>query len=431
MRKFLFFMVAVLMLTSSKYALAQQTVIDGKVLSNTGAALSGATVKSGNISALTSGNGEFSIRVAVGASLTVSYVGYTDLKVTAAKGMTVTLQPSTSALDEVIVTGVASATSKKKMTVSVTRVGEERLSAVPAVSAAGALVGKVAGARVSMGSGSPGAGVDILLRGDNNLGIGSSPLILVDGVILDGSLADINVDDIEAMEVVRGAAASALYGSRAANGVIAIVSKRGNKLDIGSSKVTVRNEVGFQQIANYIDLAENHAFELASDYATQKVYTKYAGVTYPANYAGGYNPNIVGSRKIAADHYLDNPFAVTKDLQKEFFGTGTNMTNYVAVSSRYAKTNMFASFENNKQTGIVQNTNGYARQNFRLNLDHQIAPWLKLSATNLVINTRTQYPGDGGGIFFNIVLAEPDNKTDYARYSNGCGVSSRVDHLLG
>jgi ribosomal 50S subunit-recycling heat shock protein len=168
MRKFLFFMVAVLMLTSSKYALAQQTVIDGKVLSNTGAALSGATVKSGNISALTGGNGEFSIRVAVGASLTVSYVGYTDAKVSAAKGMTVTLQPSTSALDEVIVTGVASATSKKKMTVSVTRVGEERLSAVPAVSAAGALVGKVAGARVSMTSGSPGAGVDILLRGDNN-----------------------------------------------------------------------------------------------------------------------------------------------------------------------------------------------------------------------------------------------------------------------
>ena len=428
MRKFLFFMVAVLMLTSSNYALAQQTVIDGKVLSNTGAALSGATVKSGNISALTGGNGEFSIRVAVGASLTVSYVGYTDAKVSAAKGMTVTLQPSTSALDEVIVTGVASATSKKKMTVSVTRVGEERLSAVPAVSAAGALVGKVAGARVSMGSGSPGAGVDILLRGDNNLGIGSSPLILVDGVILDGSLADINVDDIEAMEVVRGAAASALYGSRAANGVIAIVSKRGNKLDIGSSKVTVRNEVGFQQIANYIDLAENHAFELASDYATQKAYTKYAGVTYPANYAGGYNPGIVGSRKIAADHYLDNPFGVTRDLQKEFFGTGTNMTNYVAVSSRYAKTNMFASFENNKQTGIVQNTNGYARQNFRLNLDHQIAPWLKLSATNLVINTRTQYPGDGGGIFFNIVLAEPDNDLFMANPVDGQPYYLRHNH---
>ena len=428
MRKHLFFMVAVLMLISSKYAMAQQTVIDGKVLSSTGAVLSGATVKSGNVSALTGANGEFSIRVAVGTQLTVSYVGFSDVKIAAAKGMTVTLQPTSSALDEVIVTGVASATSKKKMTVSVTKVGEERLSAVPAVSAAGALVGKVAGARVSAGSGSPGSGVDILLRGDNNLGIGSSPLILVDGVILDGSLADINVDDVESMEVVRGAAASALYGSRAANGVIAVVSKRGNKLDVGSSKVTVRNEIGFQQIGHYIDIAEHHPFELASDWATQKAYTKYAGVTYPANYAGGYSPYIVGSRKVDADHYLDNEFGVTRDLQKEFFNTGTNMTNYVAVSSRYAKTNMFASFENNAQTGIVQNTNGYKRQNFRLNIDHQIAPWLKLSATNLVINTRTQYPGDGGGIFFNIVLAEPDNNLYMANPVDGQPYYLRHNH---
>ena len=92
------------------------------------------------------------------------------------------------------------------------------MNIAPATSVGGALVGKVAGARVSMSSGRPGSGQQIQLRTDNNLGAGSSPLILMDGIIINTSLADINVDDIESMEVVRGAAASALYGSRAANG---------------------------------------------------------------------------------------------------------------------------------------------------------------------------------------------------------------------
>lgn len=389
---------------------AQQPVINGKVLAASGLPLAGATVSSGRTSTLTSDKGEFSIRVATGATLTVSYVGYEDMKMPASDGMSVTLQPATGILEDVVVTGVAGATSRKKLTVSVTRIGEERLNIVPAMSAAGALVGKVAGVRISPVSGSPGGGIDIQLRGDNNIGIGSSPLILVDGVILDGSLTDINIDDIESMEVVRGAAASALYGSRAANGVIAITSKRGNKLALGSSSVTVRNEIGFQQIGNYIDIAESHPFALATDWASFKgKYTKYDGVTYPADYKGGYDYRIVGSRKVDADHYMDNEFGITRDQQKEFFKTGQNYTNYFSISSRYAKTNLFASFENNNQSGIVQNTNGYNRQNYRLNIDHQVASWFKLSATNLFINTKTQYPGDGGGIFFNIVLAEPDN----------------------
>lgn len=408
---------------------AQSSVIDGKVLSSTGFPLSGATVRAGKANAVTGNQGEFSIKVAKGTELTISYVGYADLKVPATNGMVATLQVSSTVLEDVIVTGVASATSRKKLTVSITKIGEDRLNVVPATSAASALAGKVAGVRMSAQSGSPGGGVDLLLRGDNNIGIGSSPLILVDGVILDGALSDINVDDVESMEVVKGAAASALYGSRAANGVIAITSKRGNRLALGTSKVTVRNELGFQQISNYIDIAEHHPFALAADWQTAKgQYTKYEGVTYPAGYMGGYDYRIVGSRKIDADHYMDNEFGVTRDQQKEFFKTGQNYTNYVAISSHYAKTNIFASFENNSQSGIVQNTNGYNRQNYRLNIDHQVAPWLKISATNLFVNTHTQYPGDGGGIFFNIVLAEPDNNLYMANPVDGQPYYLRHNH---
>ncbi|HLF45223.1 MAG TPA: SusC/RagA family TonB-linked outer membrane protein [Chitinophagaceae bacterium] len=344
--------------------------------------------------------------------LELSGVGFASQKINAKVGtdVSVSLVSEAKAIEEVIVTGVAGATTRKKLTVSVTKVNADRLNVVPATSAAGALVGKVAGVRLSQPSGQPGGGIDILLRGDNNLNVGSGPLILVDGVILDGSLADINIDDVESIEVVKGAAASALYGSRAGNGVVAITSKRGNRQAKGTTKVTLRNEVGFQSLERYIDLAEAHPYILASDWQTYAgQYTKFQGVTYPANYTGGFHPGLSGSRSIDPDHFLDNPFGVNINQQKEFFNTGLNYTNHIGISSRSEKSNMYVAFENNSQGGIIQFTEGYNRQNFRINVDHQLAPWLKLSATNLFINTQSQYPGDGGGIFFNIVLAEPDN----------------------
>lgn len=415
MRKLLTLLVA-LCATVSVFA---QGVVKGKVTDDKGAPIPGASViiQGTRTGTSTSSDGSFELNIPSGSAvLEISAVTFATQTVTARAGETLnfTLATESKLLDDVIVTGVAGATSRKKMTVSVTKVGEDRLKIVPATSAASALSGKVSGVRVNSTGGSPGGSVDVLLRGDNNLNVGSSPMILVDGVILNGSLTDINVDDVESMEVVKGAAAASLYGSRAGNGVIAITTKRGNRTEVGTTAVTIRNEVGFQSLQNYIDLSESHAFNLASDWQSVSGYTKYAGVTYPANYLGGFAPGLSGSRSIKTDHYMDNPFALNIDQQKEFFNTGTNYTNFVGISTRSKLTNMYASFENNSQEGIIQYTSGYKRQNFRLNIDHQVAPWLKFSASNLFINTKTQYPGDGGGIFFNIVLAEPDNNLKLA-----------------
>jgi len=410
MRKLLTLLVA-FCATLSVFA---QSVVKGKVYDDKGSPLPGASViiQGSRTGTSTGADGTFEITIPGStAVLEISAVnfGTQNFNVRAGQSLDVTMQLESKLLDDVIVTGVAGATSRKKMTVSVTKVGEERLKIVPATSAASALSGKVAGVRVNSTGGSPGSSIDVLLRGDNNLNVGSGPLILVDGVILNGSLTDINVDDVESMEVVKGAAAASLYGSRAGNGVISITTKRGNRLDMNSTAVTIRNEVGFQSLQRYIDLSESHAFTLASDWQSQSNYTKFAGVNYPANYPGGYYPGITGSRTLDADHFMDNPFARNIDQQKEFFNTGVNYTNHVGISTRSKLTNMYASFENNSQEGIIQYTSGYKRQNFRLNIDHQVAPWLRFSASNLYISTKTQYPGDGGGIFFNIVLAEPDN----------------------
>ena len=398
-------------------AIAQERTVTGTVTDKQdGLPLPGVSVKvkGTNVGTSTSGDGKFSLRVPSGSTtLTLTYIGYTTREASIGSGNTVNIQLTTDAkqLSEVIVTGVAGATTKEKLTVSVTKVSEERLNAVTGTSLAGALSGKVAGIRTSSSSGSPGAGVDIQLRADNNLNnVGSGPLILIDGVIYTGSLGDVNADDVSSMEVVKGAAASALYGSRAGNGVIAITTKRGNSIGLNTVKVNVRNEAGMQEIANTLDLATHHPFALAADYQQfVGTFTKYQGVTYPAGYRdAGHSPLIAGNRVPKADHYVDNPYGVTRNQQNDFFNKGINYANFVSMTSRTEKTGVYASFENNSQDGIIKMTDGYTRQNFRFNVDQQLAPWLKFSTSNLIVNTNTEYPGSGGGIFFNIALAEPD-----------------------
>ena len=158
-------------------------------------------------------DGKYSIVVpAATRVLTFSFIGMKaiDEQVNGRTTIDVVMDSDVFGLDEVIVTGVASNTPKKKLSITVERVGEEALKEVPASSAAGALVGKVSGLKIVQANGRPGSAASIRLRGATTIGGSQEPLIIIDGVMLEGTLADINVDDIESMEVVKGAASSAL-----------------------------------------------------------------------------------------------------------------------------------------------------------------------------------------------------------------------------
>lgn len=377
-------------------AIAQTRTVTGTVKDDKDQPISGASViiKGKKGGTVTNASGEFSISAATGNTLVISAVGFSskEIKVESASTYSVSLVQQATDLSEVIVTSVAAATTKAKMTVSVTKLNANEINAVPQTSLSSALSGKVAGVKVSSTGGLPGQSLDIQLRADNNLNVGSGPLILVDGVQISGSLADINSDDVESIEVVKGAAASALYGSRAGNGVIAIMTKRGKGSGVS---VVVRNEVGIQDLDHTLKVATHHPYTLAADWENYKgKYTRYAGVTYPANYSGtGFDPGIAGNRTVDADHYMDNPYGISRNPQKDVFGTGINYTNFVSVSNKSDKTAIYASFENNSQQGVVALTDGYRRQNFRLNLDQQVSKWLKISTTNLLINRLIQYPG--------------------------------------
>jgi TonB-linked SusC/RagA family outer membrane protein len=406
----------------------QDIQIKGTVTSaDDGNTLPGAYVKiqGTNSGTATDANGRYQLLVPPDAKLVFSSIGMKSVEVAVNNQaiIDVTLEADVTEVEEVIVSAVAAGTTKKKMSVSVSRVGAEELEIAPAASASSALQGKVAGITVINSSGNPGQSAGIRLRGSTSVTGSQSPLVLMDGVIFEGELADVNVDDIASYEVVKGASASSLYGSRAGAGVIVITSKRGNAVAEGKTEIRFRNEYGFQQLANKIDLATHHAYRLADDYQTADTYTKYYGITYPAGYAGGPSDEIVGSRVLDFDGYMDNPFGITHDYQDQIFTKGQYYTNYISVANNAAKTKIFLSFENNRNQGIVWETDGSKRQNFRVNVDHNITDKLKISSSTLVTKTKvdmpeareaTEYGGDeayGGGqgtAFFNMLFMEPD-----------------------
>ncbi|MFQ5674410.1 MAG: carboxypeptidase-like regulatory domain-containing protein [bacterium] len=264
---------------------AQEATVSGKIMDEEGAVLPGANVliQLTNIGAATDINGEFEFTVPASAvrgqevTLEARFIGYRT------KTQKLTLTPGSHSvdfqlaidvldMDAIIVTGVVEETPKAKMAFSVGRVNKEALQQVPAASPETALYGKVAGVRVVKGTGQPGNDAQILLRAPTSInasGRSQEPLFVVDGVIIDPSISgsplnDIPGEEIESIEIVKGAAGASLYGSRAANGVVHITTSRGNKLGLNQTRVRIRNEFGFNQLAHKIDLSMHHEFKVAT-----------------------------------------------------------------------------------------------------------------------------------------------------------------------
>lgn len=358
-------------------------------------------------------------------ALVYSFVGM-ETKEVAINGRStidVALEPAVTEMEEVIVSGVASATPKSKMTVSVDQVSSDELQQAPASDAVSSLQGKMAGVTVTKASGQPGSGATVQLRGATTMVGSQEPLIMVDGAIFQGNLGDIGVDNIASIEVVKGASASALYGSKAGNGVIVIHTKRGQNQDVGETTVEIRNEFGISTIENYIDLATHHPHVLKDPNNPGDTYTDYAGVTYPDDYEYGSSPGIAGTRILDPDHYVDNPFAFTNDLQKQFFKEGNHYTNYIGVGRREANANFHLSFENNNQGGVVTETQGYERQSLRANVDINLTDNFKVSASNMFAKAFSQDPGGvnlyNGGAFFDVLFMLPDVDLMWENEENG------------
>ena len=287
-------------------------------------------------------------------------------------------------LEEVVVTGVSEATEQKKATFSVSVVDNTAIKEVPSSSPLGSLMGKVPSASVITTSGQPGSEPSIRLRSATSLEGRQDPLIIIDGTISRLSMADINSEDIERVEVIKGAAASSLYGSDAANGVIQIFTKRGGTLAEGQTNITFRNEYGRNDLPNLPQRNMHHNYRLNPD------------GTFPA------------SRTAETDLIADNPYPVYYDQFNKVFQSSQKLTNYLSVGQRRGSTNFNVSFQNEKDEGVLRLLDGYRRQNFRLNIDHALSNKLDVGAGAFYGRSVADQTLDGGNVFFDMVFLEPN-----------------------
>ena len=195
-------------------------------------------------------DGNFSLQTKVEAPLTlkVEFIGYRPLDVDVydfEEPVEITLKENYNNIEGIVVTGVAQGTSRKGLSFALTKVSDELINTVPQTDASTTLRGKVAGIRIEQSEGNQGA--KVYLRGAKSINGNIEPLIVVDGFVTSLSLSDINPNDIETIEVVKGAAASALYGTRGEGGVIQVITKKGRG---GKISVTLDNEIGFNHAIN-------------------------------------------------------------------------------------------------------------------------------------------------------------------------------------
>ena len=378
---------------------AQTATITGRVTTS-GAALGGASVgiPSLGVGAITGVDGRYSFSVEVAkasgrpVTLQARFIGYKPQR------RTITLQGRSEqdfelerdvlALEQVVVTGVSGATVQTKTAFSVAVVDNSAIKDAPQSSPVATLSGKIAGASVVTTSGQPGEAPAIRLRAATSLTGRQDPLIIVDGTITRLGLADINSEDIERVEVIKGAAASSLYGSDAANGVVQIFTKRGANLAEGQTVVTFRNEYGQSDLAKEKKTNQSHNYELNPD--------------------GSFKKDANGNRITKADRVSDNRYPVYFDQFDQVFRNGEFMTNYLSVGQRRGNLNYNTSFQNTRETGVLNLLNGFKRQNFRLNLDQVLTDKIDYQVGAFYGRSRADQAEGSADIFFGLTFLEPN-----------------------
>ncbi|GAT61810.1 TonB-linked outer membrane protein, SusC/RagA family [Paludibacter jiangxiensis] len=410
---------------------AQTKTIKGKVVDASDQPVIGASIKvkgtgSGTITDVA---GEFSLKASKGAVLVVSFVGYAtkEMPVGAAADYTIVLTEDTKALSEVVVTAMGIKKEKKALGYSVSDLGSQELMKNKNTNVVNSLAGKVPGVNITQSSGAAGAGASITIRGGNSTSEGreNQPLFVVDGVIYDNStsvigntgtdgmsrsntsysnrIMDINPEDIETMSVLKGAAASALYGSRAADGVIIITTKKGAE---GTVKVDFSSKLS-SSWAN--KLPETQTEFGRGFYSTNGVFSDQ---TY----------NSWGDKIPAGTKLYDNI--------GDFFHSGTVLDNNVSVSGGSKNGSFYLSGSNFNQSGIISKT-GYDKTTFRFNgeqkygrltVDANVA--YSIANTDKTLTTSGLYGGGGNGTM-TAVYGWPRTE-NMSKYLNDNGTKYRL-----
>lgn len=404
MRKVLFLLM--LTMACAGLATAQTGKVGGRVASEDGSPLSGVSVvvKGGTSGVQTSADGSFSINAGPKDLLVVSIVGYVTREVAAGTGaaLEIVLKPDNTKLNEVVVVGYGTQ-SRRNVTSAIAKLDGQVLASTPRANVGTALQGTVSGLQVVNATGSPGATPLILLRGGASINSPGAPLVVVDGIIR--AFNDVAAQDIESIELLKDAAATAIYGARANNGVILITTKQGKT---GSAQVTYKYTTGFNrnregyQMMNAKDyIYYNRLGNLNSGRTLAQVDATagYGAQTTPAYLASfdirRYSPTTASLMQQGWDTVSD-PYGGTiifKDHAGEvesalFRNTRTN-DHYINVAGGNDRGKYYASFDNYSEDGIIVGTS-YKRYSADLNGSYKIRR--NLEASSMVnMSTSSQY----------------------------------------
>ena len=385
---------------------SQTRIVSGKITDRSGDAVIGASVieKGTRNGAVTDVDGNYSLRMNDGAEIEVSCIGYAGqvIKVAGRGVINITLEEDSIMLAETVVTALGIKRSEKALGYSVSKVGDESLGVSKSSNVMNNLSGKVPGMNVRAASSDPGATVLVTIRGQRSLSGDNQPLIVLDGVPVNNSIknttnnygessrkivdygnpiSDINSDDIESVSVLKGAAAAALYGSRAGNGVILITTKSGSSrkglgvsvnesfsLDRAYLFPDVQNTFGSGSFAETTDVISDASWGPRLDIGT--------------SYVQWDSPTDASGNKIAT------PWVSYPNRLKDFFETGVTNTFNVAVTGANDKGNFRLSYTNVRNTGIMPNTD-LKRNNINLSAGYNLKPELRVTTSVTYTNNKS------------------------------------------
>ena len=363
--------------------------------------------------------------------VTFALLGYENLtlEVTVVSGETAVLNADMVAgvldVQDIVVTGVARGIPKVKLPFTVDKVDIADIP-VPPVSAEGYLVGKVPGVKVQSTSGTPGSTSQIMLRAASSISGSETPLIIVDNVITTSSFDDIAALDIESFEIVKGAAGASMYGSRAANGVIQIFTKRGTGFGGRDyNRIQFRNETGLDQQVGRIALSQNHPWKTD---ASGNLISVTGQIIDDLDDPNIENPALNGESVHTS--FMDGEWPSHMPLYDHIdriFQDGWLLTNYGVLEGRDGGTNYRTSFEHHRDMGLFpQFYDGFGRKGFRLNLDNQVRDGLTMNFSTVY----TQNENDRANVSFysltfmgpyvDLLARDPNTAGQYPCGDEGC-----------
>lgn len=376
-------------------AMSQDRVISGIVKEKSGGPIPGVTViaKGQNQHTQTNGSGAYSIKIAGSGPVTLAFrsVGYKTYEstVTSSQTLNVSLEPEVNFLDEVVAIGYAKV-KRKELTGSSVSVSGDELKLAPVTTAAQALTGKAAGVSVVTQSGAPGAGINITIRGGTSITGSTAPLYIVDGFIMEDALTNVDINDIESIDVMKDASATAIYGSRGSNGVVLITTKSARS---GQTLATYNTYVGVEKLGTKLPILgvldyTKYQYEFQTLAGKESNWASYFGgdVTAPDFYTGAFGR-------------IQNEYGSAEgiDWQKLIFGGSAVSQNHnFNISGGSEKTKFMLSYNNTGQDGIMAK-HGYNKNGVRVKINHELLKGVRADFNSNFQDTKVEGGGSLGG----------------------------------